>query len=454
MNIETINPANGQLIKRYRLFSKQQLQQSIESAHRAYLSWQKAPFDQRAQMMHALSQLLKKDRSILAARITEEMGKPIMQSAAEIDKCASICRHYAEFAEQYLQTNLVETEQGKYKISYQAQGIVFSITPWNFPFWQVFRAAVANIMAGNVVVLSHAPICIGSGIVIEQCFSQAGFPSDVFSNLVIDNKQAEQIIADPRVIGVSLTGSDTAGRAVASIAGKHLKKSVLELGGSDPYVILADSDIEKTAMVCVQARMMVCGQVCISPKRLIVVDEIYSAFEQAALKQIKKYIPSQPTKKDCQIGPMARADLRQQLAQQVKDSIAQGAKCLHGGNKIDGDGFYYQPTLLSDVTPGMPAYQQEMFGPVVTLIRAKDEADAIAIANDSDYGLGGGVFTADTNYGEEVARQINAGCCAINTTVSSDPRLPFGGIKQSGYGRECGAEGIRAFVNIKTTKID
>ncbi|MEM9244013.1 MAG: NAD-dependent succinate-semialdehyde dehydrogenase [Pseudomonadota bacterium] len=454
MTIQTINPATGEVIKTYQEMSGNKVDQMLANGDAAFQHWKTLSFAERACLMKKVAELLCADKTNYAKIITTEMGKPITQAIAEIEKCAWICNHYGDHAEMYLAPRQVKTEMQKSFVYYEPKGLIFAIMPWNFPFWQVFRFAAPNLMAGNTAVLSHAPISTGAALAIEQIFHLAGFPAGVFQSLIINNEQAAKVIADPRVIGVTLTGSQGAGKIVGSEAAKHLKKSVLELGGSDPYLILADADIDRAATTCVTARLMVSGQVCISPKRLIVVDNVYDQFEQKVIELTRAYQAEDPLSETCNFGPMARADLRETIAKQVNDSMAKGAVCVYGGKSINRPGFYYQPTILKNIQAGMPAYEQELFGPVICLIRAKDEQEAIAIANDNAYGLGAAVFTRDEKKGERIAvQELRAGVCAVNTFVASDPRMPFGGTKQSGYGRECSAEGIYEFMNIKSVSI-
>ncbi len=454
MSIETINPTTGKVIKIYDEISDVILNEKIEAADQAFFNWSQLSLEERKIPMLKVAKLLRQNKQTYATLISQEMGKPITQSLAEIEKCAWICEYYANEAVQYLKPKLIKTEMSESSINYLPLGVIFSIMPWNFPFWQVFRFAAPNLMAGNVGMLSHAPITTGCALAIEKIFIDAGFPQGCFTSLVISIPQSAKVIAHPKVQGVTLTGSERAGVAVAGECAKNLKKCVLELGGSDPYLILKDADLNQAAETCVTIRMMNAGQICISPKRLIVVEAIYDQFVEQVIKQIKRFEPGNPLDENCQFGPMARTDLREELTSQVSESIKLGAKCLLGGNKVEGDGFYYQPTLLVNVQPGTPAYDRELFGPVISVIKAKDEDDAIRIANDSPYGLGAAVFTADIERGKEIATyRLNAGTCVVNTFVGSDPRLPFGGIKLSGYGRECAGEGIHEFLNVKTVNI-
>lgn len=453
MHIKTINPANGKLLQSYPCFSPAEIDDSLQQAQHAFAHWSQQSFATRGVCFKRLADILDNQQQQYASLITSEMGKPISQAKAEIKKCAWICRYFAEQASHYLQPYTIATEHYKSEVVHEPLGVIFAIMPWNFPFWQVLRFAAPNLMAGNVGVLKHASICTGTALALQDLFEQAGFAKHVFTSLIIENEQVKSVIAHPAVKGVTLTGSARAGKAVASLAGASLKKSVLELGGSDPYLILADADIAQAAEICVQARMAVSGQVCISAKRLIVVESVYDAFKAAVLAQLKQYQADDPKNNHCHFGPMARADLRDTLHQQVQASIKAGAHCILGGKPLDRPGFYYAPTVLENITQHSPAYTEELFGPVVCLFKVKNEAEAIRLANDSEFALGAAVFTQEREHGEAVAKQLNAGVCAVNTAVASDPRLPFGGINASGYGRECAREGITEFVNIKTLNV-
>ena len=454
MPIETINPATGKTIKTYQEFDADTVSKIIDSTHNAYTKWRETSFAERSEKMLKAAEVLKNHAQEYAKIISQEMGKPIKAARAEIEKCVWVCQHYAEKAQEYLAPREVKTDLSKSYVTYQPQGIVFAIMPWNFPFWQVFRFAVPTLMAGNAGLLKHAPISTGAAMAIEDVFKKAGFPTDLFRSLVLDNEGAAKVIRNKKIIAVTLTGSAGAGSAVGAEAAKSLKNIVLELGGSDPYVILEDADLEKAAEAVVASRMNNTGQVCISAKRVILVDGIQDKFKQLVLEKIKRYEMGDPADENCNFGPMAREDLRNELHHQVEQSVKDGAKLLMGGKIPEKEGFYYPPTVLDDVKPGNLAYEQELFGPVICFLNAKDEEDAIKIANDTSFGLAGAVFTQDIAKGEKIAAEkIQAGACAVNGFVSSDPRLPFGGIKESGYGRELSAEGIKAFVNTKTVMI-
>lgn len=454
MSIQTINPATGAALKTYATLTPSALAALLESANQAYLQWRDTPLHKRSQCMQRLADLLLTNQQQYAELITTEMGKPITASRGEVAKCAKTCSYFAEHAEEFLQPRLIATEMQKSYVSYQPLGMLFAIMPWNFPFWQVFRCAAPNIMAGNTLVLKHAPIVTGSALTIEQLFLDAGFPPGIFISLIIDEAQAKDVIAHPNIKGVTLTGSVRAGRAVAEQAGKYGKKTVLELGGSDPYIILPDADLELAAKECVKSRLGNSGQVCIAAKRLIVVASVKEKFQQQVMAELKHFVMGDPEQEHITLGPLARRDLREQLQKQVDASVAKGATLLCGGKIPPGAGFYYPITVLDQVKKGMPAYEEELFGPVIAFMTAKDEAEAIAIANDSIYGLSAAIFTQDIARGEQIAtRHLDVGCCYINQMVSTDPRLPFGGVKASGIGRELAAEGMHEFMNIKTVGI-
>jgi succinate-semialdehyde dehydrogenase/glutarate-semialdehyde dehydrogenase len=401
-------------------------------------------------MMNA-SNILRVKKEEYSKLMTLEMGKPIAQSRAEVEKCAWVCEYYAENAEKFLGDELISTDASKSFVSFQPLGIVLAVMPWNFPFWQVFRFAAPGLMAGNAGILKHASNVSGCALAIEEVFREAGFPENLFSTILVPSSQMEEVIKNEKIKAVTLTGSVPAGKAVAKTAGSVLKKTVMELGGSDPYLILEDADLEMASDTCVTARLINGGQSCIAAKRFIVVEKVYDSFEKLYLEKMKSKKMGDPFDEANHIGPQASVPLRDELHLQVEKSIELGAKLLLGGKIPEMRGAWYPPTVLTNVKKGMPAYDEELFGPVAALIKAKDEAEAIEIANDSIFGLGAAVFTKDVNRGEKIAKEkIEAGCCFVNAFVKSDPRLPFGGIKESGYGRELSSFGIREFVNIKS----
>lgn len=454
MNIQTINPATEQVIQNYQCLDELAANRRIEAGYTVFQTWKTTSFPERKKLMLKLAQLLREKKDELAMLMTTEMGKPITASKAEIEKCAGQCEHFAEHAEAYLAPKIVQTEMKKAKVCHIPLGLIFAIMPWNFPFWQVFRFAVPTIMAGNGVILKHAPISSGTGNRIEKLFIEAGFPEYLFQHFILDNDGAAKVIEHPYVRAVTLTGSGQAGAAVASQAGKFLKKSMLELGGSDPYIVLEDADLDLAAQCIVNSRLNNSGQVCIAAKRIIVLASVEKELVQKIKEQISSFKMGDPVDPETNLGPLARSDLRETVHKQVEKSLKQGAKLLLGGIIPDNQGFYYPPTLLTEVKPGMPAFDEELFGPVISIIVVNNEREAIACANQTQYGLGAAVFTRDLERGERIAtHEIDSGICFVNALVVSDPRLPFGGIKQSGYGRELSKEGILEFVNTKTIAI-
>jgi len=452
--IITTNPATGQPIAEYPTLEDDELLRRVQRTADAARAWGRTSLEERAAILRRIADGLREHRERLATLITTEMGKRIAEARAEVDKSAWMCEHNAEHAAHDLAPREVSTQMRRSLVCYRPLGAVFAIMPWNFPLWQVIRFAAPNLMAGNAAVLSHAPISTGLALAVEALFREAGLPEDVFSTLVIEDDQAAAVIAHPGIAAVTLTGSGRAGRAVATHAARHLKKVVLELGGSDPYVILEDADLDDAAACCVDLRMLVSGQVCVSPKRLIAVDEVYAAFEERVVERTRSFHMGDPLLESSRLGPLARADLRDHLHAQVQRTVDMGASCVLGGEIPEGPGFFYPATVLRDIPEPSPARREELFGPVVCLVRARDEQDAIRIANDTPYGLGAAVFTEDIARGTRIAtEELEAGVCSVNTFVASDPRLPFGGIKQSGYGRESALEGIRELCNIKTINI-
>ncbi len=454
MSLVTTNPATGEQLATYDEMSPEEIGQIVGRAHEAWLDWKQPSFDERATLVRKLAAILREDQERLAALMTREMGKPIAQARAEVEKCAIGCDHYAEHAASDLAPEMKATDASKSYVTFRPLGVVLAVMPWNYPFWQVLRFAAPALMAGNAAVLKHAENVTGCALAIEELFQRAGFPDGLFRTLRVKSSNGEPIIANRKVAAVTLTGSTAAGQAVAAVAGANVKKTVLELGGSDPYLILEDADLGKAVAACAQGRLQNTGQSCIAAKRFIVVDAVREAFQQQLIEAFKGYAMGDPMDEASDLGPLARVDLRDQLHEQVRQSVNAGAEVLLGGTLPESPGAWYPPTILGSGVPGMPAYDEEMCGPVAAVIAAKDEEDAIRIGNDTIYGLGGAVFTEDLERGEKIAAErIEAGSCFVNAFVKSDPRIPFGGVKASGYGRELSEFGIREFVNIKTVYI-
>ena len=451
--IESVNPATDELIKAYDEMTPRQAAAAVEAAHDAWKGWRGVSFAERAVPMKKAGAILRDRRAELARLMAIEMGKPLKQGVAEAEKCALACDYYADNAEAQLAPEVIKTEASKSYVAFDPIGVVLAVMPWNFPFWQVFRFAAPALMAGNAGVLKHASNVQGCALAIEAIFAEAGFPANLFRTLVIGSRQVKAVIEHPLVRAVALTGSTPAGGAVAAQAGAVIKKTVLELGGSDPYLVLEDADLEQAVTTCAASRLINSGQSCINAKRMIVVESLIDAFTERFVALMRSKKMGDPLADGVDVGPQARRDLRDDLHKQVVESVAKGAKALLGGELPAGKGAFYPPTVLTDVKPGMPAYDEELFGPVASIICARDEADAVRIANDSPFGLGAAVFTRDLARGERVARQLDAGCTFVNHLVASDPRLPFGGVKESGYGRELSHHGIREFMNVKTVYV-
>ncbi len=455
MTIESVNPATGEVLQSFAEMSAADVESALARTHDCFAAWRQTSWARRTELMNSLAAVLEKNAGLYARLMAYEMGKPVRQGQAEVEKCAWVCRYYAQWGEQFLETETIATDARHSFVTFQPLGVVLAVMPWNFPFWQVFRFAAPALMAGNVGVLKHASNVPQCALAIEDAFCQAAFPPGVFTNLRIGSGQVADVIRHPLVAAITLTGSTDAGKQVARTAGEALKKTVLELGGSDPYLILHDADLEEAVKACVTARMINSGQSCIAAKRFLVVEPCRAQFEQLMVEQMRWQKVGDPLEEETTVGPLARRDLRESLHQQVKASVEQGATCLLGGEIPAGSGAYYPPTVLTNVGQGMPAYQEELFGPVAAIIPVADDAEAIARANDSSFGLGAAVFTRDLDEGTRIAtQQLQAGSCFVNTFVRSDPRLPFGGIKQSGYGRELSHFGIREFVNIKSVYVN
>jgi succinate-semialdehyde dehydrogenase/glutarate-semialdehyde dehydrogenase len=453
MAIVSINPTTGQPVRTYREMTADETAAAIAEAHETWLGWRSVAFAERARLMKKAAAILRELKDDLARLMATEMGKPLAQGAAEAQKCAWACDYYADHAEAMLRDETVETEATRSFVAFEPLGVVLAVMPWNFPLWQVYRFAAPALMAGNVGLLKHASNVPGCALAIEAIFSQAGFPKGAFRALLIGSAQVRSVIEHPLVRAATLTGSTPAGRSVASQAGQVLKKTVLELGGSDPYVVLEDADLELAVPTCVNSRLINSGQSCIAAKRFIVVAPLAEQFTERFVALMKAKKVGDPFAPDTDLGPLARRDLRDEVHKQAVASVLRGAKRLLGAEIPPGDGAFYPPTVLVNVRPGMPAFDDETFGPVAAIVEARDEADAIRLANATRFGLGAAVFTRDLQRGERVARQFASGVAHVNSFVASDPRLPFGGTKESGYGRELGAFGIREFVNIKTVYI-
>ncbi len=450
MVIQSINPATEDVLASFEEFSPQQVDIALQQADDAFRRWRNTSFGERAARMQAAARVLRAQKAHLASLATAEMGKPIVEAEAEIEKCAWGCDFYAENAARLLADEQVETSAQESFVAFEPLGVVLAIMPWNFPFWQVLRFAAPAIMAGNAAVLKHASNVPQCALAVEQIFKQAGFPEGLFRTVLVPGSQVEPLIADPRVRAVTLTGSTEVGERVAGAAGRNLKKHVLELGGSDPFIVLADADLDGAAAMAVRARNQNNGQSCIAAKRFIVEESVADAFTTKFADAVRALHVGDPALRDTNVGPLARGDLRDTLARQVEESVARGARAVVGGGAVERRGYFYAPTVLDGVSIEMPAFREETFGPVAAVIRARDAEDAVRLANDTEYGLGANLWSRDTARAKDLARRIEAGNVFVNGMVASDPRLPFGGVKRSGYGRELGEFGIREFTNIQT----
>jgi succinate-semialdehyde dehydrogenase/glutarate-semialdehyde dehydrogenase len=450
----TINPKNAQEIRRYEYLAPEQIEAALVASSRAFQHWSRAPITTRAEALRKLAQLLIQKKEALAELVTDEMGKPILQAEAELEKCATACLYYAEHAASMLADDVVSTGHAKSYVAYQALGPILAIMPWNFPFWQVIRCAAPAIAAGNTVLLKHADNSAGVALILAELWREAGLPEGVFTTLFVDHKGIEPVIADQRIRAVSLTGSERAGSSVAALAGKYLKKTVLELGGSDPYIVLRDADVMQAAKICAQSRFINNGQSCVAAKRFIVDELVYDSFLEAFLQQARARRVGDPRDKAHDIGPLAKLSIVEAIDRQVKASVSLGARVLLGGQRVDGPGYFYPPTILVNVNPEMPVFHEEVFGPVAPIISAKNERQALALAANTNFGLGCAIFSSDCERAEYLARsEIAAGLVAVNDMVVSDPRLPFGGIGNSGYGKELSLHGLREFVNAKSITV-
>ena len=452
--LTTYDPSTGLEINSYPVYDEKKIEQILEQSEETYTEWRLLSFAARAFVLQNIARELRRSKEILAKLATKEMGKPIQQSRDEVEKCARTLDFYAENGEQFLANQIVETDALKSYVAFRPLGTILAVMPWNFPYWQVFRAFAPAAMAGNVMVLKHASNVCECALAIEKVMQSAKAPKGLLQTVLIPGSAVAGLIDHPVIAAVTLTGSTAAGKAVAEAAGRNLKKVVLELGGSDAYIIMEDADLELAADVCIRGRLINSGQSCVAAKRFVVLKAVKKQFEKLVVERMKAATYGNPMDEANKIGPMARHDLRDQLHEQVLQSVEAGARLLLGGVVPDIQGYYYPPTVLTGVKKGMPAYHEEMFGPVAVIIEAKDEADAMRIANDSIYGLGGGIFSANRENAERLAaEEMEAGNCFVNDFVHSDPKLPFGGVKQSGYGRELSEFGIREFVNIKSVYI-
>lgn len=450
-SFNTINPATQEIITSYQYHTNDEIHAIVEHCHEDWKEWRFLSIKERAPNMLKLSKLLEDQKLELGKLITTEMGKPLSQAIQEVEKCAWVCKYYAEESEAFLSDIKIDTEATNSFVSFRPLGIVFAVMPWNFPFWQVFRFAAPALMAGNAGILKHSPNTTGCGLIIETLIRQAGFPENIFRTVLADIPEIEEIVSNPKVVACTLTGSTEAGRSLAQLSAKYLKKSVLELGGSDPYIILDDADLMDAAKKCVTGRMINSGQSCIAAKRFIVTSKNKDAFTKYVKAELQEYVIGDPLSDKTTTGPMARKDLSEKLQKQLDDSVKGGAKIIYQSDIPNEPGFYSPITLLSEVKKGTPAYEDELFGPIAVIIEAKDEAECFEIANDSNFGLGAAIFSTNPERATQLASlKLEAGCCFINESVKSDPRLPFGGIKQSGYGRELSSFGIHEFVNIKS----
>ncbi len=453
MSMQSINPATGEVIETFELFSPAQIDEALGAARRAFHSWRETDFAERSALFQRLAAYLRAHKTALGRIASLEMGKPLPESEAEVEKCAWNCEYYAQNAERFLADEKIATDATDSYVSYQPLGVVLALMPWNYPFWQVFRFAAPAIMAGNTAVLKHASNVSRCALEIERIFRECEFPEGVFRTVLVPGAETGKLIADPRIAAVTLTGSEEAGVAVAAASGQHLKKHVLELGGSDAFIVLEDADLDAAARTAVRARFQNTGQSCIAAKRFIIVESIAQEFERKFVEEAAKLRVGDPLQYETQVGPMARADLRDELDRQVQATVQMGGRVLLGGKPVAGKGSFYEPTIVTNVTPEMPMFREETFGPAAAVIHALDTDHAIELANDSQFGLGGNLWTRNIELGRKLARRLESGALFLNSMTASDPRLPFGGVKASGYGRELSVFGIREFVNIQTVWI-
>jgi len=448
--ISAVNPATEEVIASFDAFGRDEVEMALAETHDAFLEWRDRPIAERAVPMRALARLLRERSERYARLATLEMGKPIVEAKAEIEKCAFGADHFAQNAARYLADEEIRANARRSIVAFQPLGVVLAVMPWNFPFWQVIRFAAPALMAGNAAVLKHASNVPQCALAIEEAFRDAGFPQGLLRTVLVSGSAIEPIIADERIRAVTLTGSSDTGSRIAELAGRALKKTVLELGGSDPFIVLGDADLQLAATTAVRARNQNNGQSCIAAKRFIVVDSVAEEFERRFAKGVEDLVVGDPMDTKTQVGPLARRDLLDALERQVDESVRAGARVLTGGERLTGKGYFFTPTVLVNVTRDMAAFREETFGPAAAVIRVRDGDEGVRVANDSAYGLGASIWTGDTALGERLARRIESGSVFVNGMVASDPRLPFGGIKRSGYGRELSAFGAREFTNIQT----
>jgi succinate-semialdehyde dehydrogenase/glutarate-semialdehyde dehydrogenase len=452
--VVTVDPATGRRLAEYPAFSDADVDAALARAAATQAGWAALPVTERATVLRRAAVLLREGAEELALLVTREMGKPLAESRAEVEKCATACDWYAEHAAAFLADEPVETAADRSWIGYEPVGVVLAVMPWNFPLWQVLRFAAPALMAGNAALLKHSPNTTGCAIAVQRLFAAAGAPDGLFTALVVAEPDVPavtaRLIGDPRIGAVTITGSERAGRAVGTAAGGAIKKSVLELGGSDPFVVLADADLPRVAALAARGRLLNAGQSCISPKRLVVDSSVAEEFTRLLVAEVEALTVGDPQAPGTDVGPMARADLLEGVHRQVEASVAAGARLLTGGHRLEGPGTFYAPTVLADVRPGVPAYDEEVFGPVAAVIAVDGDEEAVRVANDTRFGLGASVWTADPERGVAVARRIRSGAAFVNAVVASDVRMPFGGTRASGYGRELAAAGIREFVNVRT----
>jgi acyl-CoA reductase-like NAD-dependent aldehyde dehydrogenase len=453
MSIQTLNPATGEVLETFEPYTQEQINEALDQTHQAFLQWRTLSFVERGKYLHSIASHLRDDKTELAKTAVLEMGKTITEAEAEVEKCAWNCDYFADNAESFLADAKISANAAESYVAFRPLGVVLAVMPWNFPYWQVFRFAAPTLMAGNTTVLKHASNVSRVALDIERIFQEAGLPQGILRTVLVPGSETSKLIEDPRIAAVTLTGSEAAGVEVAATSGHVLKKTVLELGGSDPFIVLDDADLDEAAQVAVTARFQNNGQSCIAAKRFIVVESVANAFEEKFVANTAKLKVGDPLEYDTKVGPVARGDLRDSLDELVQQSVQQGAKVLIGGKPREGKGYFYEPTILTNVTPEMPVFTDETFGPAAAVIRARDAEHAIELANDSKFGLSSNLWTRNIDLARQLAARIEAGGVFINGMTASDPRLPFGGVKRSGYGRELSSFGIQEFVNIQTVWI-